>query len=327
MTAKPSTAARSHNARPILAKDGSWFVALAVAASVAMLFGSGIEASAQETIDVAHAQGEAAVPVNAETIVTFDLATLDILDRLGVPVAGVPAANMPDYLSDYGGGTVPTMGSLFEPDFEALNALQPDLIIVAARSAPQLPALSAIAPTIDLTLDGDDFVGSVTGNVETLGRITGHDEAAAQLVADLNASIEALRQSAANAGDALIVMTSGGRVTAYGPGSRFGWLHDDLGVTPTIEDVEAATHGEAIGFEFILEADPDWLFVVDRDAAIGQGGTAAQAVLDNLLVAETTAWREGRVVYVDSAAWYIVGGGITALGNAIDQVAASFAGG
>ncbi|MEM8587264.1 MAG: siderophore ABC transporter substrate-binding protein [Pseudomonadota bacterium] len=292
-----------------------------------MLFGSVAGASAQETIDVAHAQGETAVLVNAETIVTFDLAALDILDRLGVPVAGVPAANMPDYLAHYGAGAIPTMGSLFEPDFEALNALQPDLIIVAARSAPQLPALSAIAPTIDLTLDGDDFVGSVASNVETLGRITGHDQAAEQLVADLNASIEALRQSAADAGDALIVMTSGGRVTAYGPGSRFGWLHDDLGVTPTIEDVEAATHGEAIGFEFILEADPDWLFVVDRDAAIGQGGTAAQAVLDNPLVAETTAWREGHVVYVDSAAWYIIGGGITALNNAIDQVADSFAGG
>ncbi|MEM7445090.1 MAG: siderophore ABC transporter substrate-binding protein [Pseudomonadota bacterium] len=296
----------------------------AVIALAAIILFTG-PAAAQGTVTVSHAQGEVEVPRNPEIVVTFDLAALDILDRLGVSVAGVPAATMPDYLSEYADGAVPTMGSLFEPDFEALNALRPDLIIVAARSAPQLSALSEIAPTIDLTIDANDFVGGVARNVATLGRITGNDAEAETLVSDLNGSVEALRDSAANAGDALIVLTSGGRVTAYGPGSRFGWLHDDLGVTPTIEDVEAATHGEAIGFEFILEADPDWLFVVDRDAAIGQGGTAAAAVLDNPLVAETTAWREGNVVYVDSTAWYVVGGGITSLGSAIDQVAERFA--
>src|SRR5690606_41003609 len=70
-------------------------------------------------------------------------------------------------------------------------------------------------------------------------------------------------------------------ISAYGPGSRFGILHDTLGVAPAVEDVEAATHGEAISFEFILETNPDWLFVVDRDAATGEGGEAAAQVLED----------------------------------------------
>jgi iron complex transport system substrate-binding protein len=83
--------------------------------------------------------------------------------------------------------------------------------------------------------------------------------------------------------------------------------------------VEAATHGDAISFEFILEANPDMLFVIDRDAATGSG--AAAAILDNELVAETTAWKNGDVVYIDPVRAYIVNGGLISFGIMADQVA------
>ena len=36
----------------------------------------------------------------------------------------------------------------------------------------------------------------------------------------------------------------------------------------------------------------EWLFVIDRSAAIGEDSIGAKAVLDNKLVAQTTAWRK-----------------------------------
>lgn len=276
-------------------------------------------ANAGEII-VKHAQGETVLPDTPKKVLTFDLATLDTLDALGVEVAGVPSALIPAYLSRYEGGDYAKIGSLFEPDFEAVNAAGPDLIIVAARSAAQYEALSKIAPTIDLTIDPDNFLQGAEENARKLGVIFDKEDAADALIEKLDKSVAALRETAKDAGKGLIILTNGGKVSAYGPGSRFGWLHDDLGVLPAVEDVEAATHGEAVSFEFILKTNPDWLFVVDRDSAVGSDGQSARQTLDNELVAATTAAREGNIYYADAVRWYLVGGGMTALQAEVDAI-------
>ncbi|GAA1058750.1 siderophore ABC transporter substrate-binding protein [Agromyces bracchium] len=299
-------------------------VSLATLALASCASGSAAEtqptADAATEITVEHAQGETVVPVNPETVIVFDIASLDTLDALGVEVAGVPKDNLPDYLDAYASEDVLNAGTLFEPDYEAVNAAAPDLIIVANRSAEALPELSKIAPTIDLSLDWTDYLASFEQNVETLGEIFGAEDEAAEALAEIDDKIAEAQEATADAGAGLIVLTSGGEITAFGPGSRFGWLHDELGLTPVIEDVEAATHGDPVSNEFILEANPDWLFVVDRDAAIGEGGAAAEQILDNEVVAGTTAWSEDQVVYLDAQAWYVVMSGLTAVNTMVDEV-------
>jgi iron complex transport system substrate-binding protein len=278
------------------------------------------EAASTETITVAHAQGETEVPVNPQTVITFDMGVLDTLDTLGVEVAGLPKSNVPEFLSEYDTDGYVNAGTLFEPDYEAVNAAQPDLIIVAGRSAAAYPELEKIAATIDLSTDATDYLGSFTENTTILGEIFEKEAEVADALTDIEESIERVTQITADAGTGLIVLTSGGEVTAYGPGSRFGMLHDVLGVTPAVEDVEAATHGEAVSFEFIREANPDWMFVVDRDAATGEQSAAAEQVLDNELVAATTAWQTDQVVYLDPVRWYIVGSGLSTVQEMIGQI-------
>ncbi|WP_295814604.1 siderophore ABC transporter substrate-binding protein [uncultured Nitratireductor sp.] len=273
-----------------------------------------------EEITVKHAQGETVLPDTPTTVLTFDFAALDTLDALGVEVAGVPNTLIPAYLSKYESDAYAKIGSLFEPDFEVVNAAEPDLIIVAGRSARQYEALSKIAPTIDLSVVPDNFLNGAKENARKLGAIFDKDEEAKEMIGKLDESVAALQETAKNAGKGLIILTNGGKVSAYGPGSRFGWLHDDLGVTPAVEDVEAATHGEAVSFEFILKTNPDWLFVVDRDSAIGSEGQSAKQTLDNELVAATTAAKEGNIYYADAVRWYLVGGGMTALQAEVDAL-------
>lgn len=278
-----------------------------------------------QPITVRHAQGETVLPERPQTVLVFDLAALDTLDALGVEVAGVPGANIPDHLGKYRGEGYAKIGSLFEPDYEAVHTARPDLIIVGGRSAPRYGELSRIAPTIDLTVAADAFVDGAKRNAALLGEIFGRQEEAASLLAELDAAIAALSEKASRAGTALILMTNGGRITAYGTGSRFGWVHE-IGFEPAVADVTAATHGEAISFEFLLETDPDWLIVIDRDAAVGGAGAAARQTLDNELVAATTAGRENRILYVDTARWYLVGGGLSALRAMVDELAAALDG-
>lgn len=293
-------------------------VVLAAAAAALLLGGRFAAAQDTEEIIVTHAQGETVLPAIPETVLTFDLASLSTLDVLGIPVAGVPEIGLPESLSQY--ADTLKVGSLFEPDYEAVNAAEPDLVIVAARSAAVYPQLSEIAPTIDLTGDNTRFLAAQQHNAEILGQIFGKEEEVAALWADLEAQMESVRAQTAEAGNALIVSVSGGEITAYGPGSRFGWIHDDLGLMPVIEDIEEATHGEAISFEFILEANPDWLIVLDRDAAIGEQAEAAAQVLDNELMHETTAWANDQVIYIEPANWYLVMGGLGALPEMVADI-------
>lgn len=278
------------------------------------------ESAAPEILTVTHAQGETEVPVNPENVIVFDLASLDTLDALGVDVAGVAKGNLPDYLSKYDADSYLNAGTLFEPDLTAVEAAQPDLIIVANRSSEAYADLSEIAPTIDLTLDWEDYLGSFTANTETIGEIFDKEDEVADALAEIDEKVQKANAADASVGNGLIVMTSAGEVTAYGADSRFGWIHDELGVVPAAEDVDAATHGDPVSFEYILETDPDWLFVIDRDVAVGETGASAKEVLSNELVEQTTAWSKDQVIYLDAPAAYVVMSGLTATNTLVDQV-------
>ncbi|PDP85895.1 hypothetical protein CQJ94_19285 [Glycomyces fuscus] len=300
-------------------------------ASALVLAGCSAESEADtteaaETIVVEAENGEVEIPRDPETVVVFDNAQLDILDALGVDVAGIPSSDaVPELFADYAeSDDVADVGSLFEPDFEAVAALDPDVIISGGRSSAVTGELAEIAPTIDMSLDSADIIGSISERTTAYGEVFDRTEEAGALVTELESRVEEVGAKVAEAGDGLVLMANAGEISAYGPGSRFGFFYDSLGLEPSIEiDNEESRHGEVLSFEALAEADPDWLYVIDRDNAIGEeGASPAEQVLDNDLVDRTTAAREDQVLYLDSAEMYLVGG-VQAHLNAIDDIDAA----
>lgn len=173
---------------------------------------------------------------------------------------------------------------------------------------------------------GDDVFAIGRARIAAYGAIFGREAEAAALIAALDAQLAATRAAAAGRGTALIVQTNGPSISVYGGGSRYGWLHDALGIPHAAAGIQAATHGEAVSFEFIRAANPDWLIVIDRAAAIGDNAQGARATLDNPLVRDTAAWRAGRIVYLDSAEIYLADGGFTSLMTTLRLIEAGFAG-
>ncbi|EIM27485.1 ABC-type enterochelin transport system, periplasmic component [Microvirga lotononidis] len=298
---------------------------LAALVAGALALGSVTVGAQAQDLTIQHAKGETTLSRKPPKVLAFDMASLDTLNALGVEVAGVPTARFPEYLAKYTSDRYEKIGTLFEPDYEAVNAAEPDLIIVGGRSSAKYADLAKIAPTIDLTVDPKDFMSSVKRNVRVLGKIFDKEPEAETQLAKLETSIADLRQDAAKAGKGLLVLTTGGKMSAYGPGSRFGILHGEFGIVPVVEGLATTNHGQAVSAEFILKTDPDWLFVIDRDAVVGREGGAAKNVLDNELVAQTTAWKQKQVVYLDPVNWYLVGGGLTALQASVDQIAKAVA--
>ncbi|WP_043709394.1 siderophore ABC transporter substrate-binding protein [Corallococcus macrosporus] len=282
-------------------------------------------AAAPEGRTVTHGQGTTVVPLNPKRVVVFDLVALDILQALEVDVYGVAAPPFPPHLERFSDAAkYPRMGTLFEPDYEALQAARPDLIISGGRSSAKYANLSRIAPTLDVPMSGKDYIASVIANTELLARAFGKEEKARALIEELRESVADLQQMTATRGKGLVVLVTGGRMSAYGPGSRFGVIHGDFGVPEAAAGLQASLHGESINAEFIREKNPDWLFVIDRDAATGQNAGNARQVLDNELVRQTTAWQQGQVVYLDPATTYLSGGGIQSVKLLRDQVATAY---
>lgn len=276
--------------------------------------------STASTVTIEHAQGSTEVPVDPQTVFTFDLGALDTMDALGVDVDGVPQGTLPAQLAAYAGGDITNIGSMKEPDFEAIAAAAPDLIVISGRVADSYDELSEIAPTIDLSVDAEDPIASFKAHTASLGTVFGVEDDVADRLAALDAKIAETRDAAAASGNGLVLMTSAGEVTAYGAGSRFGLIHDVLGVEEAAEVKSEGTHGEAVSFEYIAEINPAHLFVIDRDAAIGEAGAAGAAVLDNELVNGTDAAKNGAVTFLDSASWYLIGYGLNNLDAMVTAV-------
>lgn len=279
---------------------------------------------AAETVTVTHELGETTFDKNPEKVVVFDFGILDSMDKLGIEaVAGVPQANIPSYLEKFADAEkYVNVGTLKEADFEAIHAMDPDLIIISGRQAPMYEEFTDIAPTIHLGVDTAKYMESFEGNMTTLGEIFGKEDEVKEELAAIETQIEEVKASATDE-KALIVLANEGKVSAYGAASRFGIIHDVFGVQQADEGIEASTHGQSISFEYILETNPDMIFVIDRNAAVGTDASAKDS-LENELVERTTAFKEDKIIYLDPDYWYLSGGGLQSVSEMVKAIQSAF---
>lgn len=281
---------------------------------------SGDTQEGTEEIEVTHELGTTKVPEKPERVVVFDYGTLETLDQLGVEVTGVPQSNLPPHLEKYGEDTYENAGSVKEPDFEALSVMDPDLIIISGRQSSVYEELSELAPTIYMGVDTAEYLTSFQSNVRTLGEIFGLEDKAEEKLDEVMTTVNEVKEiTESSEGKGLVILTNDGGINAYGPGSRFGFIHDELGVTPADEKIEASTHGQNVSFEYIAETNPDYLFVIDRNMIVG-GEASAKKTLDNDLVQGTNAAKNNHIVYLDPYYWYISGGGLVSVAEMANEI-------
>ena len=282
---------------------------------------SSTEAATEVTIQ--DSDGEVTVPKDPQKVVVFDNGSLDTMDALGVGerVIGAPTKSLPSYLASY--QKVENAGGIKEPDLEKINQLQPDLIIISGRQRDFKEDLNAIAPTIFLSVDAKDTWNSTKQNIQTLATIFGKETVATEKIATLDQEITALQAQAKDSGKALVTLVNEGQLSAYGKGSRFGIIHDTFGFPEADDKIEASTHGQSVSYEYVLEKNPDILFVIDRTKAIG-GDTSKDDVAANELVKETNAGKNHKVIQLAPDIWYLSGGGLESTQKMIEDVKAAF---
>lgn len=258
------------------------------------------------------------VPYDPQRIVTLDMAALDILDALGVGdrVVGTADTSL-DYLQHYLNDQVANVGTIKEADLEAVMSCEPDVIFIGGRLAESYDALSEIAPVVYLATDTQlGVVESVRKNAAAIASLFALEDKVEALMADFDGRIAALSDFARGKNAVVGMVTSGG-FSVLGNDGRCSIIGREIGFenVGVSEASGTSTHGNEASFEFVVEKNPDYLFVLDRDAAIGtDGAKLAQEIVENQLVQGTDAYRNGRIVYLaHPAVWYTAEGGITAL--------------
>ncbi|MGG0777533.1 siderophore ABC transporter substrate-binding protein [Bacillus rugosus] len=280
--------------------------------------------SKEEQITVKHQldKNGTKVPKNPKKVVVFDFGSLDTLDKLGLDdkVAGLPKQALPSYLSKFKDDKYADVGSLKEPDFEKVADIDPDLIIISGRQSESYKEFSEIAPTIYLGVDTAKYMESFKSDAETIGKIFDKEDKVKDELATIDNSIADLKKKAEKLNkNGLVIMANDGKISAFGSKSRYGLIHDVFGVTPADKNIKASTHGQSVSYEYISKTNPDYLFVIDRGTAIGETSSTKQ-VVENDYVKNVNAVKNDHVVYLDSATWYLSGGGLESMTQMIKEV-------
>ena len=271
-------------------------------------------AETSSTVEVTDVHGTVVVPVNPERVVSLDNRTYDTITAWDVKLAAAPKGVMPadsPYVADE---SVQDIGNHREPNLELIASVDPDLVIVGQRFASFYEEIKALVPNaavIDLAFDvsedvenpGESLVNGLKNSTTALGMIFDKNAQADQLIADFDQAIADAKAAYNGTDTVMSVIVSGGNIgfSAPGAGRVWGPMYEIFGWVSSLDiDNSTSDHqGDEINVEAIAQSNPDWIFVLDRDAAVsGSDAPPAQDVIDNAPALQAvTAITEGQIVY------------------------------
>lgn len=186
----------------------------------------------------------------ATRVVSLEWMQTEMLTSLGVTPVG--AADVAGYTS-WVGTVVPLtgepedVGTRGEPSVEAIAGLEPDLIVGVTSSIPEgaMEQMERIAPVALFDgADASDPLGYVEQTFRSIATLVGRDDAADDVVAATQATIDENAAALADAGleGTPVVFASpyaeGANVTIrmHGPRTAFQAVADEMGLTAAWED-------------------------------------------------------------------------------------------
>ncbi len=255
-----------------------------------------------------------------ERIVVFDYGFLDTLDTLGVEgIVGVAKGNFPENIAKYDSDEYGNAGSLKGPLLEDIAEMNPDVIFISGRQSAFYEQLSEIAPVVFVGATQEDYWNTFKASVELAGQIFGKEAEVEAELAKYDEKLEEIKALAGGYDNILVSMYNEGKISGFSTNSRFGYIYDVYGFKPVTEDIESSSHGSNFGYEALLEFNPQALLVIDRTAATGEESNI-KADFENDIIKQSDAYKNGRIVYLDGALWYLGGGGLKSELAKIDEI-------
>jgi iron complex transport system substrate-binding protein len=263
-----------------------------------------------------HAMGETCIPETPQRIVVLDTGELDNALALGATIVGAPVTEALQYQAYLDGQLdgISDIGSISEPNLEAILALTPDLILGSKQRYEAIyEQLTQIAPTALTESLRVPWQDNFRFHAEALGKTA----EAEQLLADYDAHIAEVQ---AVLGDSLdtttvsIIRFRPGQVRLYLKSSYIGYILQDVGLQrPTSQDEDVFS--AEISIEQLQDADADYVFVTGYDVDDSERDTFLNSPLWQTL----EAVQNERVIDVNDDTW-IAGLGVQAANLVLDDL-------
>ncbi|WIK81163.1 siderophore ABC transporter substrate-binding protein [Micrococcus lylae] len=257
---------------------------------------------------------EVTLPEDPKSVIATDNRSFRTLDDWGIELSAAPRALMNGTGVSYEeNDDVYDLGSHREPDMEGFVTAEPDLIINGQRFSDMKEDIKGLAPEaalVDTNIDteAEDFRmdEALKQHTTLLGEVFGHQDDAKRLIEDFDASIERAKDAYDKDQTVMGLIASGGNLAYAAPstGRAVGPVFDILGLTPSLEQDGSTNHmGDDISVEAIAQSNPDWIIVMDRDAATSASkeadySTAEELIKQSPALKDVTAVKEDQIIYL-----------------------------
>lgn len=283
---------------------------------------------------------EVEVPVEPERVITLSEPTLDAVLALGLVPAGTVSgrgqSSVPNYLAEQA-GDIPILGTVAQPNFEAIGEISPDLILVDGTSInnnpPVIEALRQIAPTVYTGYAGGNWKANLGFVAEAVNKVTEGE----QILADYESKTNDAREKLNSYTDQTfsVVRWQGNTAAMILKELPAGRALSDVGLQrPENQNREGRGHSEPVSAENLQEIDADFLFfgtlggssVSNPDA----GGTVDEsAARESIAQARSVpgftslnAYQQNHIIPVDGSAWTSTGGPLL-MNKIVDDILAA----
>lgn len=276
------------------------------------------------------------LPKNSDKVVIFDLgvastfAALDLEENIiGLP-KGENNASLGNTISDIyeSDEEYVNLGGLKEPDYEALAALDPEIVMIHGRQANsnvvgELEKAAPNAEIIYVAADNSNYFEDVKEMTMFIGEMYDVQDKAQELVDDMDSKLAEVNEKvSATELPTLFIQTNGGNLSYHGVGGRYDFIYSDLGLVSANDEQDEVTdsHGNEISFEFVAETNPALILVMDRGAAISDGEPTSTDILVNEVTSGVDAIKNDNVYELNPQNWYLNAGGYLTALSQIEEV-------
>ncbi|MEK6494919.1 siderophore ABC transporter substrate-binding protein [Myroides odoratimimus] len=268
------------------------------------------------------------VPIQPKTVAVLERGIMENMNELQIPFQGMAKEFTPKYLLHLEKDkSIVDVGAVFKPNFDAVANLSPDLVFMDNAFPTDYDEMVKIAPTLMLGIPhkGDNYLKYIQDNILLLGKIYQVESKAETLSKDLETRLSDLKALIAKSdAKAMVIIHSEGNFRLFDENTRYGFIFKDFGVrsATNITTEIANNHGQMINSEFILEHNPDILFIIDRDAIVQNTDKPTQ--ITNALLEKVTAYKQNKVIYLDPDAWFLSGSGATSFKIFLEDIAKGY---
>lgn len=233
-----------------------------------------------------------------ERIVVTSASFLEPLHEVGGDVVGRPDSKtkMPEYAKDKA-----SVGKVYQIDVEKVLACEPDLVIVNKGMNEKLVDTLESNGIQTVVLDMKSY-DDVKNEVQVLAQITGEPQKGEQLIHDMDAKIQAIKDKIPqDAHRVSILHTTNQGLSVQLEGSiagctarLLGWDNVAAGMTPLEKNPDAAPYS----LETLVEQNPEILFITSMGKLEEAKAGMEQTMTENPAWQTVDAVKNGRVYYL-----------------------------